>query len=165
MVLFFGPTDNWAWDPSFYYAHIRSPIIENDLDFRNETVTSNVETEYTVTGLQNSIWPVGPSILWSPFFLVAHVLVLMFRPDNANGFYFPYISMVSVASISFGVGALLIIYAICRRYASQKLSIATVVLCVSATPLFFYIFRQPINAHTTGLFASAAILLTYLILK
>ena len=71
MILFFRPTDNWSWDPSFYYAHIRSPIIENDLDFRNETITSGVETPETVTGLQASAWPVGPSILWSPFSVLA----------------------------------------------------------------------------------------------
>jgi hypothetical protein len=94
VVWFFGPTDNWSWDPSFYYAQLRSPIIEHDLDFRNETVTGGIVTRYTEKGLQGSAWPIGPGILWSPFFLVAHGLVAVMAPAYATGFSFPYIALV-----------------------------------------------------------------------
>ncbi len=33
MVIFYGPTQSWAWDPSYYYAQLRSPIIDKELDF------------------------------------------------------------------------------------------------------------------------------------
>lgn len=38
IFLFFGPTDNWSWDPSFYYAQLRSPIIDGDLDLSQEVI-------------------------------------------------------------------------------------------------------------------------------
>lgn len=165
MLIFFGPTDNWSWDPSFYYAQLRSPIIENDLDFRNETITGGIETKFTVTGLQHSPWPIGPSILWSPFFLLAHFFVLCINPQQADGFSAPYIALVSLGSAIFGVFGLLVIYRICRYFGSKYLSLLTSILCLCATPLFFYIFRQPIMAHTTALFATAIIVWVYLLLQ
>ena len=30
------PLQNLIYDPSFYYAHVRSPLIDHDLDFANE---------------------------------------------------------------------------------------------------------------------------------
>jgi hypothetical protein len=162
MIVFFGPTDNWSWDPSFYYAQLRSPIIEHDLDFRNETVTRNVYLEPTVTGLQPSPWPIGPSVLWSPFFLIAHSIVQWINPAYADGFSFPYIALVSLGSMAFGGAALVMVYKICRYFGSTFISLVATFMCLGATPLFFYMFRQPIMAHTTGLFASAAIVLIYM---
>lgn len=157
VMIFYGPTDNWSWDPSFYYAQIRSPIIENDLNFRNETLTGVYVLKDTAMGLQASSWPVGPSILWSPFFLIAHVLVLLIAPAQATGFSFPYIALVSFGSMLYGAAGLFVLYKICRHYAGRYLSIVTVLLSFGATPLFFYMFRQPIMAHTTSLLVSATL--------
>jgi hypothetical protein len=162
MIIFFGPTDNWLWDPSYYYAQIRSPIIENNLDFRNETLTNGFATGVTETGLQASPWPIGPGILWSPFFLVAHAIVLLVDPAKATGFSVPYIVLVSFGSVLYGILALLAIYRICRYFGSKYISIMAVLLCLGATSLFYYIFRQPIMAHTTGLLASAIMVLFYI---
>ena len=162
VIVFFSPTENWSWDPSYYYAQIRSPIIENDLDFRNETITNGVATRVTVTGLQGSAWPVGPSLLWAPFFLLAHFIVLLINPAKATGFSFPYISLVSFGSALYGMIGVLILYKICRYYGNKYISIITTVLCLGATPLFYYIFRQPLMAHSTGFLVSAIMFLFYI---
>jgi hypothetical protein len=162
MVIFFGPIDNWVWDPSYYYAQIRSPIIENNLDFRNEVNTNGVATSVTETGLLDSPWPIGPGILWSPFFLVAHAIVSFVNPVQATGFSFYYIVLVSFGSALYGILGLLVIYRICRCFGNQYVSIIATLLCLGATPLFFYTFRQPIMAHTTSLFVSASIFLFYI---
>jgi hypothetical protein len=162
MVVCFGPTDNWSWDPSFYYAQIRSPLIEGDLDFRNETKTGTIELPYTATGLQPSMWPIGPSLLWSPFFLAAHGLTLALSSDATDGFAAPYIALVSLGSLAYGVVGLTMIYRLCRAFGGRSISLAVTMLCLGATPLFFYMFRQPLMAHSTGLSAAAAIVLIYL---
>jgi hypothetical protein len=164
MIVFFGPTDNWSWDPSFYYAQVRSPIIDRDLDFSNETVTGGKPVINPETGLQESAWPIGPSILWSPFFILAHLIVLLFNPSQGDGFYFPYIALVAIGSIGYGLAGLFITYRAVRYFANWFLSIVATVLGLAATPLFFYTFRQPFMAHTTGLFASALIVFVYLML-
>jgi hypothetical protein len=112
MVVFFGPTDNWRWDPSYYYAQLRSPIIDKDLDYRNETDTSEIKTTYTVTGLQHSPWPVGPAILWSPFFFIAHAFETIVSPMSATGFSAVYISLVSLGSALYGLLGVFLIYRI-----------------------------------------------------
>lgn len=165
MFIFFGPTDNWMWDPSFYYAQIRSPIIDNDLDFRNETQTGGLEMNLTRTELIASPWPIGPGILWSPFFLVAHIITLILVPSRADGFSQLYISLVSIGSIFYGALGLLVIFRICRFFGDKYISILTSILCLGATPLFYYSFRQPIMAHTTNLLFSGLIVLIYLSLE
>ncbi len=162
MVGFFGPTDNWSWDPSFYYAQIRSPLVEGDLDFRNETKTGNIDLGVTATGLQDSLWPIGPSLLWSPFFLAAHGVMLALSPAAADGFAFPYIALVALGSLAYGLLGLALVYRLCRAFGGRALSLAVTALCLGATPLFYYMFRQPMMAHTTGLCAAAATLLIYL---
>ncbi|NTV64608.1 MAG: glycosyltransferase family 39 protein [Oscillochloris sp.] len=162
LLVFFGPTDNWSWDPSFYYAQIRSPIVEHDLDFRNETHTGAFELPYTETGLQESPWPVGPSVLWSPFFLLGHGLMRLIDPAHADGF--DALSLVStmLGSIGYGLVGLMLIYAIACRLADRFAALIATALCCAATPLEFYLVRQPIMAHTTGLFSAALMLWIYL---
>jgi len=160
--VFFSPTDNWTWDPSYYYAQLRSPVIDNDLDFRNETITNGVNTKVTVTGLQGSVWPIGPSIFWSPFFLLAHLYMKITHPLKANGFYFPYIALVSLGSSFYGIVGLTIIYKTIRQFGDRFISRLTIFLCLCATATFFYIFRQPIMAHTSSLLASAVFTFIYI---
>jgi hypothetical protein len=164
MILWYGPTDNWSWDPSFYYAQLRSPIIENDLDFRNETKTSGIVTPVTVTGLQGSPWPIGPSIFWSPFFLLAHIFMLIVDPAKATGFSSPYIALVSFGSALYGLAGVLVLYRLCRNFGGKYISIITVLLCFAATPLFYYIYHQTMMAHSTGLLVSALMFLFYVLL-
>jgi hypothetical protein len=116
MIVFYGPTNNWSWDPSFYYAQLRSPIIDNDLDYRGETKTSGIVMPYTATGLQGSPWPIGPSIFWSPFFMLAHLIVRIIDPMKATGLSSPYIAMVSFGSALYGIAGIFILYRICRYY-------------------------------------------------
>ena len=164
MLFFFGPTDNDAWDPSFYYAQLRSPIIDRDLDLRGETNTRDFTINPTVTGLQGSAYPLGPGLLWSPAFVAAHLLTRLFTPASADGYTFLYISLTTLASALFGALALLLIYRICRFFAPAGLALLVTLMCLFASPLFFYIFRQPLMSHTTNLFASAGMLLAYLYL-
>lgn len=162
MAAFFGPTDNWTWDPSFYYAHIRSPVVDGDLDFSDETRTGSVELPRTATGLQDSAWPIGPSLLWSPYLLAAHGLMLALRPGAADGFAPLYIALVTAGSFGYGLAGLALIYQLCRGFGGRAAALGVTALCLGATPLFFYMFRQPLMAHTTGLTAAAALVLIYL---
>ncbi len=132
--------------------------------FRDETVTQGIATEVTVTGLQGSPFPVGPSILWSPFFLLAHLIVIIINPAKATGFSFPYIALVSFGSSLYGLAGLFVVYKACRYYGGKFISILTVFLTLAATPLIYYIFRQPIMGHTTIFFISALLYLTYIFL-
>ncbi|WP_129631309.1 hypothetical protein [Candidatus Oscillochloris fontis] len=162
IIIFFSPTDNWIWDPSFYYAQMRSPIVEHDLDLRNETLTGNYVFEYTKTGLQESPWPIGPSILWSPSFLMTHTIMRWVNSSQANGFDLLSLTSVALSSIGYGAAGLILIYAICRYSTDLYTSLLITTLSLFATPLFYYMFRQPIMAHTASLFAFSLVVWIYL---
>lgn len=159
LLAFYGPTDNWSWDPSYYYAHIRAPVIDGDFDFRDETIPQGQSTIETATGVQPSLWPVGPSVLWAPFLLVAHSVALLAPWFAADGFSLPYIALVSAGSALYGSLGLLINYRLCRLAGSAALSAVAVGLVLLATPLFFYVVRQPIMAHSTSYLAAVLLLL------
>jgi hypothetical protein len=160
---FYRPTNNWRWDPSFYYAQIRSPIIDGDFNYRDETIPPNGVSQSTEKGLQPSLWPVGPSILWGPFFLAAHGLMLALKPDYANGFSTLYVGLVSAGSALLGLLGVLALYKMCRLFSQARLALLTTVLALFATPLFFYTFRQPLMAHSSSfLFATLVILASVL---
>lgn len=164
VFIFYGPTDNWVWDPSFYYAQLKSPIIDRDLDFFGDTDTGGIETEPTATGLQPSAWPLGTAILWSPFFLTAHWITTIVSPSIADGFSDPYIAFVSMGTFFYALLAVYVIYKIINRYTSDRLtSIMVCILCFAATPMFFYTFRQPITAHITTLLFTSLIVLVFII--
>jgi hypothetical protein len=159
LIVCYGPIDNWRWDPSFYYAQLRSPIVEHDLDFRDETIPRDGVPFKTVTGLQPSQWPVGPGILWSPFFLLAHLYKLtVFGSQEATGFTPAYIALVSAGSSLYGLLGVFVIYRTCRIFATSDVSLMTALLVLMSTPLFFYIYRQPIMAHSSSLLAAALLL-------
>lgn len=164
IAVFYGPTDNWNWDPSFYYAQVRAPLIAHSLDFRAETLPPNAMPARTATGLQPSQWPVGPSILWSPFFLLAHLVVLLTRPAlPADGFSWPYVAAVSAGSALYGFLGLNVTYCLCRVYAPRGPALLSAALALLATPLFFYVLRQPLMAHSAA-FLAAALLLFVLVM-
>jgi hypothetical protein len=161
---FYSPTDNWRWDPSFYYAQLRSPVIDRDFNYRDETIPANGAGEYTSRGLQPSLWPVGPSLLWGPFFLAAHGVMLWLRPAFANGSSSLYVGLVSAGSALLGLIGLWVNYLLCRRFSQPGLALIATALALFATPLFYYIFRQPLMAHSTSFLFVALVILASVLL-
>lgn len=164
LIVFWGPTDNWSYDPSFYYAQMRSPIIDRDFLFNGEIVPESAFVP-TPNGFQYLVHPIGPSIFWSPFFLIAHVLTtLSVLPYPNDGLTPPYIAIVAAGSTLYGLVGLLLVYKTCRIYAPERVSLLTTVATLCATPLFYYLYRQPMMAHSVSFFLCALLLYVLLLL-
>ena len=96
-------------DGNGYYAWIRSPVIDGDLDFLNEFQRGDPTFLPTVfddegrllpgmtteTGHVRNQWSVGPAVVWAPFFLAAHAVANTAQAlgfDVAtDGFSMPYL--------------------------------------------------------------------------
>lgn len=61
-VLYGVPLQDRNFDPSFYYAHIASPVIDGDLDFADDGQPDFLLGR-SPTGLTTSIWSAGPAVL------------------------------------------------------------------------------------------------------
>ena len=164
-AIFFGPTDNWMWDPSFYYAQMRTPLIEGNLDMSEDIYPRDVAMPRNKTGLIGSVWPLGPGLLWTPFFLVAHTAKWLTDSNHADGTSPIYIALVSIGSALYGFVGLLFIFKLCRQFASSHLALLITIACFGASALLYYSLRQPIMAHTTSFLCSSALLLTYIYLR
>lgn len=101
----------------------------------------------------------GVSIAWSPFFLAAHSVTLATSGSQAaNGLTPVYIAAVAAGSAVYGLLGVLITYQICRLFARRDLAALSACLVLLATPLFFYVYRQPLMGHTSGMLVVALLL-------
>jgi hypothetical protein len=98
-------------------------------------------------------------VLWSPFYLVAHVAVLLARAAGsglpADGFSWPYTAAAAFGSAFLGFAGLLLAHDTLTRHGgfsaqTAALSVAGVWL---ATPVLYYLTLAPAFSHACSLFA------------
>jgi hypothetical protein len=64
-------------DGTYYYAYLRSLILDQDLDFTNDyQLLGNPlgATTVELTKRPGNLFTIGPALFWTPFFLVGHLL-------------------------------------------------------------------------------------------
>lgn len=147
-----------------YFAYLRSAALDRDLDFTNEWMRYGYEpTSLTATGHRSNVQSIGPAILWSPFFAVAHAYVLLtnslgLATGPADGYSAPYWRAVGfgTAFVAF-LGAVLLTITINRRI-DRRLGLLAVSLTALASFIMYYIFVLPTMAHGVAFGISSAAL-------
>jgi hypothetical protein len=146
-----------------YYAHLRSALIDNDFNYANEfsefnqfghsvpdphsrTETDHVPNKYFV----------GPALLWTPFFLVAHILTLCLKSIGfgiqADGYSVLYQFFIGFGSITYGLIGLFLIYKTLLLFFSQKNALFSVILITLSTNVLYYLTVEPSMSHAISLF-------------
>ena len=137
-----------------YYAFVRAPLIEHNLDFTkdyqhaNESFRGPRLDEYgrpksafrTPTGHLDNHFTVGPAILWTPFLLLAHAAVLLARALGstvaADGFSTPYRVTMALATALYGFLGLLLAFRLARQYVEERWAfLATLSIWWASSPL------------------------------
>jgi hypothetical protein len=151
-------------DSAAYYVYLRSAAFDHDLDFANEWQTWGYgEGHLTATGLTANTNPVGPALLWSPFYAVAHVYVLLDRamaPASyaADGYSPPYWRAPVLGTLAAVLlGAWLLTRMLSRRF-GPGVAVLAVAGAVLATPILYYALIVPSMGHGLAFAASAALL-------
>ena len=146
-----------------YYAHLRSLLIDGDLQYANEFLDFNpfghaVPDPYrlTDTGHVPNPYYVGPAILWAPFFLLAHALALASGLAGlgfeADGYSAPYQVIVGLGSVIYGALGLVLIYRILLRFFQRGEAFLAVALIALGTNVFYYLAIEPIMSHAMSMF-------------
>ncbi len=156
-----------------YYAFARSLLIEHRLDFTKDWQSANTSfrmgrtdgegniapEQYTSTGHLNNHFSIGPAILWSPFLVVAHVGVLGYDRLGgripADGFSKPYMVAMALGTAVYGFLALLISFALARRYVSERWAFLATVGVWFASSLPVYMYFNPSWSHAHSAFTVA----------
>ena len=164
----------YASDEIKYFATLRSVYFDHDLHYENEYghfvnldpvahagLVPYMEDE-TATGYRLNDAPIGTAVLWAPFYLVADGAVLVGRALGAtvprDGFSWPYVWAVCLASLVWGTTGLFLTYRLCRAYLSRDAATWGVLAVWFASPVVFYLYVTPAMSHAGSLLAVALFL-------
>jgi hypothetical protein len=153
-----------------YYAYVRSMLIEGHLDFEKDWQHGNQSFQmyrvdpdgkpkqggYTVTGHLDNHFSTGPSILWSPFLIVTHIVVLLADRLGAHipadGFSWPYVDTLALATALYGFLGLLISFELARKYFAEQWALLATVGIWFASSLPVYMYFNPSWSHAHSVF-------------
>jgi hypothetical protein len=159
-----------------YYAYVRSTLIEGSLDFEKDWQHANQSFQmarigpdgkpkqdgYTATGHLDNHFATGPSILWAPFLIVTHGVVLLADRLGAHipadGFSWPYLDTMAFATALYGFLSLLISFELARRYFPQRWALLATIGIWFASSLPVYMYFNPSWSHAHSAFVVALFL-------
>ena len=152
-------------DDTGYYAYLRSVFFEGDFDFIDERYYAHIN-RFNETGYVFSNWQLGQAILYLPFFLVGHVLALLYGamgyPVKADGYSVPYFIATAIASATYLLAGLVIMCRALNKFVCERVAWFTSVSLWMASPLLYYTFIRQRMAHTTEFFLAALFVLVWL---
>jgi hypothetical protein len=138
-----------------YYALLRSPALDGDLDFANDFAGLGSRPVHSSRGEITSRVAMGVSLFWAPHFLLAHLLALLGLAP-ADGFAPLYQAAVTVASYVYAFAGLVAIEAMLRRSVPRWTALLVTLSIWLATPLHFYMVANPSMSHGVSVFAATA---------
>ncbi|MCR9144821.1 MAG: hypothetical protein NXI24_21465 [bacterium] len=144
-------------DGSYYYFYLRSLFFDGDLNFSNEVATLPLElrqSNLTPDGRPGNVWSVGPAILWTPFFFIAHAATLL-TDGLADGYSQLYRSIIYTANALYATAGLVLLALFLRRQVSARAAFASTVAMLLCTPLTHYVWPFAADSHSLSLFAAA----------
>jgi hypothetical protein len=171
-----------ATDEIQYFSYLHSVFFDRDLEFGNEYeyfYSRNpkglelfkgtfLDKREPLTGRHLNFTPIGAALLWSPFYLIAHVALLAAQALGAkvspDGLSRPYEAAVCYASALYGIAGLFLVHdALSRfgRFAEPAASWATAALWLGS-PVLYYLVVAPGFAHAVGLFVVALLFWLFL---
>ncbi|MGB7284219.1 MAG: hypothetical protein WBE13_18285, partial [Candidatus Acidiferrum sp.] len=159
-----------------YYAFVRAPLIQHNLDFTRDYQEANtsfrenrldengqpVAKFRTPTGHLDNHFTVGPAILWAPFLLVTHAAVLLAREFGssipADGFSRPYRIAMALATAFYAFLGLLISFRLARKYVEERWALLATLAIWWASSLPLYMYFNPSWSHAHSAFVVALFL-------
>ena len=154
-----------------YYAYARAPLIQHNLHFEPDWLHANLlftksrtlpngqlsAAEYTETGYVSNLFSIGPALLWAPFLLAAHGIVLLCNSLGAHiptdGFSLPYLMAMALGTAMYGCLGLLFSYSLARKYVEERWAFLATLGIWGASSLPVYMYFNPSWSHAHSVFA------------
>jgi hypothetical protein len=152
-----------------YYLYLPSAFIYHDLSMEWTKPLQNLVTDhrgaqsewYGLRTFRNGAYldryPIGLAVLWTPFFLAAHILSMLTR-QPATGFTIWYQAAVGFAGAFYTSLGCVMTYKLLRRYFSIKVSYFTVLTLLLGTNVLEYATQDSSFTHVYSLFLIATAL-------
>lgn len=148
LFLIAGLVINYIYRMVFHTTPIEKIIVGSDMEgyfqylvhFFTRDWSTFDKMRWTIgygEGKSLSVFTCGVAILWSPFFLMAHLISIFFGLDT-GGYANMYYGFMLVAGIVYTYIGLVFMYKILREFFDHKVSLITTALFFLATNVFFY---------------------------
>jgi hypothetical protein len=170
-----------------YYAYLRSPLIDHNFSFAGDWKDAGA-VERLVPAMDwkdpqdvdrnavSHIWQnpvrrpghlpnyftVGPAILWSPFVVSTHIIVLTLSrlgvqvvPDGKSQ---PYMVVLAMATALYGFAGLCLAFSIARRFVDERWAFWATVGVWFGTSLPVYMYLHTSWSHAPSAFATSLFL-------
>lgn len=157
-----------------YYAYLPALFIHGDpsfhtlaaLRFDGEIPSWTGMVRYPATGRYANIYGVGVAILLAPFFVVAHLLTLVFQSPASwhkfnhvpDGFSFFYQHAAGLAGMCYGLAGLVFLRKSIEKYFSPSVCLVTVFVLFMGTNLFNYLSAETVLSHPYTFFLFGVLL-------
>jgi small-conductance mechanosensitive channel len=159
-------------DGEGYYACLPSYLLYHDASFRalirghlSPSRTGFRPSAFGFSLQPDGNWldkyPVGEAILLLPFFLIGHLIARMMGVA-ADGYSHPELYAVGVAGLAYTAAGLGALGAVLRRWFSEWVTAATLVVATFGTGVFDYATYDSIFSHAFSFFAVCVMLLAAL---
>jgi hypothetical protein len=149
-------------DARYYYSHLRSLVIDGNLDYANEAKYFSFEANKTQTGSVANKFSIGPALLWLPFYILTHLVILTIKllyPNvNSDGYGMFYQNIIGLSSVFYGCLGLYFLYKTLNNYFSNKISLISTITLLFTSNLIFYLSIDPLNSHSLSFFSASALL-------
>lgn len=151
-------------DGFYYFAYLRSIAFDRDVDFNNDYRLLGLgDKTYlfnaTPTGYAHSAWTIGPAIVWSPFFAVAHAIATRLQASGAtvaaDGTSYPYRQAVCLANLLYGLLGCWFAYRFTRRYTPSEVAAVAVAIVTAGSFMLWYLVKEPSMTHAPSMAAVA----------
>lgn len=148
LFLIAGLVINYIYRMVFHSTPIEKIIIGSDMEgyfqylvhFFTRDWSTFDQMRWTIgysEGKTLSVFTCGVAILWSPFFLMAHLISIFFGLDT-GGYANMYYGFMLIAGIVYTYIGLVFMYKFLREFFDHKVSLITTALFFLATNVFFY---------------------------
>ncbi|HAW50261.1 TPA: hypothetical protein DCX16_04875 [bacterium] len=157
-----------------YFIYTKSLVMDKDIFFKNEVKDFQIDPErnvyfhFTQNGYISSPFAIGTSILWMPFFILAHLLTLLCNFFLTNiklpslGISYLYTLSVSLGGCFYGILALFLSLKIALRLFSSKDSFLALLSIWFASPFVYCFFYMANYSHLPDSFVIALFLLKWI---
>lgn len=149
-----------------YYIHLRSLVIDHDLDFADEYHHyASIFPDRVANAMgrtPNKHAAVGVALLWLPFFVLAHLLVLLASTMGAglqaDGYNYVYQAAICLGSAVYGAWGCWLAYRVASRLYAPVIAFWASVVLWLASNAFYYMVFEPSMPHMLSLFTVSAVL-------
>jgi len=162
-------------DGIYYWAYTRSAVLDQDLRFQNEgahqygpTTNNSIAQELPGTNqtdlTNDKYYPLGPSVLWIPFFSFVHTMVIIINslgfPLPSNGYADSYQIAIGLVNTGFVLVGVLLMNRLLRRFYSPFVASTASLVILFGTNLLYYGSLDVLNSHPASFLLSC--IFTYL---